>query len=443
MIKGFRLPHLLVITVLLPVILFLGCIGGGESQNTPSNSADVSLTKTVNNSFPEVDDNIIFTLRVSNAGPASATDVVVSDELPSGFTYVSDSSGGAYNSNTGRWSIGTVSAGSSTTLDITASVNDTGIYINLAEMTAANDTTPNNNNDGVSAPPPSINVSLNQIQTDCSTNEVTAYVTVVDQDQYSINTLIKDDFTVTENQTELLSNEFDFFVVDRDATPISVVLVLDYSTSIIDSGNVTEMEDAAMAFIDQLFAVDRAEIIKFNKTVQVVQDFTNDKVALKAAVQAAFTPESVTESYKAIIQAVEDAELEPPQNRKAVVYFTDGRNNPDRTAPFVPTVDDVLDTANANSTPIFGIVLGTDFRLGDIEELVGLSEDSGGIFYPSFQSGNLNEIYQKLSNTLLDNQYVIKYTSGLTGGQVANLTIMVVDQYGFTDDDTKQFTSCP
>ena len=297
-------------------------------------------------------------------------------------------------------------------MTITATVEPTGTYINLAEVTATNDATPNNNNAGVSAPPPSINVSLNQIQTDCATNEVTAYATVVDQSGNSISTLNKDDFTVTENQTVLLPNEFEVEFVDRNVTPISVAIVLDYSQSIVDSGEVTEMQNAAIAFIDELLDTDRAEIIKFNKSVQVVQAFTNDKAALKAAVLAPFTPQAVTELYKALLRAIDDTAAEPPGNRKAVVYFTDGRNNPDLTAPFVPTVDDVVDAANADDIPIFGIVLGTDFRPADIAELTYLSDKTGGIFYPSFQPGDLNEIYQQLADALLINQYVFTYTSG-------------------------------
>jgi len=436
------------LSLLIAASIFLvvvGCGGGGGGGGSTApilpTSADVSLTKTVNDTTPDVGDDVVFTITVSNAGPAVATGVVVTDQLPSGFTYVSDNSGSAYNPVTGVWSVGSLAVGTKA-LTITATVEPTGTYINLAEVTATNDATPNNNNAGVSAPPPSINVSLNQIQTDCATNEVTAYATVVDQSGNSITTLTKDDFTVTENQTVLLPNEFNVEFVDRSVTPISVAIVLDYSQSIVDSGEVTEMQNAAIAFIDELLDSDRAEIIKFNRSVQVVQAFTNDKAALKAAVLAPFAPQAVTELYKALLRGIDDTAAEPPGNRKAEVYFTDGRNNPDLTAPFVPTVDDVVDAANADDIPIFGIVLGTDFRPADIAELTYLSDETGGIFYPSFQPGDLNEIYQQLADALLINQYVFTYSSVLTGGQPASLTIGA-DLNGLTDSDTKQFTTCP
>jgi VWFA-related protein len=427
------------------VIIGCGGGGGGGGDFVPilPTSADVSLTKTVDNPSPNVDETVVFAITISNAGPAVATGVIVTDKLPSGFTYVSDTSGGSYNPATGVWSVGSLSVGGILTLSITATVNETGIYINLAEVSATNDTTPSNNNDGISAPPPSLNVSLNQIQTDCNTNQVKAFATVVDQNGNSVITLAKDDFTVTENQTELSPNDFDVEFVDRSAIPISFAIVLDYSQSIFDSGEITQMQNAAIALIDELLDSDRATIIKFNATVQVVQPFTNDKAALKAAVQAPFAPQAVTELYKAILRGVDDTAAEPAGNRKAVVYFTDGRNNPDLTAPFVPMVDDVVAAANADSIPIFGIVLGTDFRQDDIEELTFLSQATGGIFYPSFQPGDLEEIYQQLADTLLINQYVFTYISGLTGGQPANLTIEALDANGLSDSDTKQFVACP
>ena len=53
--------------------------------------ADLSLTKTVNNTSPNVGNNIIYTINVSNAGPSTATNVEVKDVLPAGLQFVSSS----------------------------------------------------------------------------------------------------------------------------------------------------------------------------------------------------------------------------------------------------------------------------------------------------------------------------------------------------------------
>ncbi len=112
-------------------------------------TADLSLTKTVDNPTPSATDQVVYTVTLTNDGPDDGTGLVVTDQLPSGLTYVSDDSGGAYDPGTGLWTVGTLAANASTALQITATVNLAGDYLNVAELTAANeldpDSTPNNN----------------------------------------------------------------------------------------------------------------------------------------------------------------------------------------------------------------------------------------------------------------------------------------------------------
>jgi len=94
-------------------------------------------------------DTVIFTITVENKGPSDATGVEVTDQLPSGYTYVSSNpSQGTYNSNTGVWNVDSLANSDSTTLTITATVNASGDYINVAEITDSDqadpDSTPNN-----------------------------------------------------------------------------------------------------------------------------------------------------------------------------------------------------------------------------------------------------------------------------------------------------------
>ena len=111
--------------------------------------ADLSLTKTVDNPTPSATDNVVYTVTLTNDGPDEGTGLEVTDQLPSGLVYVSDDSGGAYDPGTGVWTVGTLAAGASTALQITATVQATGDYVNTAELTAANeldpDSTPGNN----------------------------------------------------------------------------------------------------------------------------------------------------------------------------------------------------------------------------------------------------------------------------------------------------------
>jgi uncharacterized repeat protein (TIGR01451 family) len=118
-----------------------------EVSTTPNPVADLSLSKVVDNATPNVGSNVVFTLTVSNAGPSDATSVAVTDLLPTGYTYVSDDGGGTYNSSTGVWTVGGVTTSGSAALNITASVNAAGTYLNTAEVTAAGESDPDSTPD--------------------------------------------------------------------------------------------------------------------------------------------------------------------------------------------------------------------------------------------------------------------------------------------------------
>ena len=88
-------------------------------------SADLSLTKTVSNTNPDNGDQITFTLTVTNSGPHAATGVEVTDVMPTGLDFVSANPAGAYDENTGIWTVGSLNSGESAQLTITAKVNVT------------------------------------------------------------------------------------------------------------------------------------------------------------------------------------------------------------------------------------------------------------------------------------------------------------------------------
>ena len=89
---------------------------------TVGNSTDLVIGKTVDNGTPDEGDTVTFTVTVKNNGPARATSVSIDDVLPAGLTAGTITpSQGSYTAPT--WTIGTIDAGSSFTLDITATVN--------------------------------------------------------------------------------------------------------------------------------------------------------------------------------------------------------------------------------------------------------------------------------------------------------------------------------
>ncbi|NPA31843.1 MAG: DUF11 domain-containing protein, partial [Chloroflexi bacterium] len=112
------------------------------AQHNNTIFADLELSKSVDPATAGPGDTVTFTLTVSNNGPNDATGVEVTDQLPGGYAYVSDDSGGAYDSGTGVWTVGDLANGASATLTITATVNASGDYTNIAEVTKLEQTDP-------------------------------------------------------------------------------------------------------------------------------------------------------------------------------------------------------------------------------------------------------------------------------------------------------------
>ncbi len=162
-------------------------------------NADLSIVKSVNNSTPNVNSNVVFTLTVTNNGPSPATGVSVSDLLPNGYTYVSNNGGIAYNSSTGIWTIGNLASSASTSLQITATVRPTGNYANTATVSGnQNDPAPANNT-STSTPVPVPIADLAVTKTDGSTtytpgNSINYTITVTNNGPSSVTAA-----TITDN----------------------------------------------------------------------------------------------------------------------------------------------------------------------------------------------------------------------------------------------------
>jgi len=133
-------------------------------------SADLSLTKTVNDATPSVGDNVTFTVMVSNAGPDAATTVAVQDLLPSGLTFVSASSAnGPYDSTTGAWTISSIANGATASLQIVATVASTADTTNSAQVSAADQRDPDSTvNNNIASEDDQASVSLTPLQIDLS-----------------------------------------------------------------------------------------------------------------------------------------------------------------------------------------------------------------------------------------------------------------------------------
>jgi uncharacterized repeat protein (TIGR01451 family) len=117
-------------------------------------SADVAVQKTVTpDTGVLVGQQVTFTVSVSNNGPNTATNVIVTDVLPAGLVPgTATPSQGTYNPATGRWTIGALPVGApAVTLTIPATVTLPGSLTNTATKTGQQEPDPNSANDSAVA----------------------------------------------------------------------------------------------------------------------------------------------------------------------------------------------------------------------------------------------------------------------------------------------------
>lgn len=148
-----------------------------------------------------------------------------------------------------------------------------------------------------------------------STEIVTFPVRVTDRKGRFVPGLQKENFKVSDNNTE---QTIEFF--NNEQQPFTVALVLDMSYS--TTFKIDEIQRAALDFIDQLRKDDKVMIVSFDEEVRVLSEPTGDRQKLYAAIMQTKIG-SGTSLYYAI-NFVVNQRFRKIAGRKAIVLFSDG-----------------------------------------------------------------------------------------------------------------------
>ncbi|WP_245949318.1 DUF7507 domain-containing protein [Echinicola strongylocentroti] len=109
-------------------------VSANQNDNFPGNNtsnvtlspipvAATSITQTVSTTSPQIGEEVTFTITVDNAGPSTATGLLMAGSLGDGLEYVSsNSSSGSFDPDAATWQINDLSAGNQATLNIVALV---------------------------------------------------------------------------------------------------------------------------------------------------------------------------------------------------------------------------------------------------------------------------------------------------------------------------------
>ncbi|HJU55131.1 MAG TPA: VWA domain-containing protein [Pyrinomonadaceae bacterium] len=164
-----------------------------------------------------------------------------------------------------------------------------------------------------------------------NTTLVSIPVTVMDRSGRFIPNLRQQDFRIFEDNVE---QQVAYFAsVEK---PFTVALVIDTSAS--TRFRLEDIQDAAIAFVNQLRPDDRVIVVSFDEDVRVLAQATNDRGRLRDAIRRTETGGG-TKLYDAV-DLVINRLLSREQGRKAVVLFTDGVDTTSNRASYQSNIRD-------------------------------------------------------------------------------------------------------
>ena len=255
-----------------------------------------------------------------------------------------------------------------------------------------------------------------------STNLVTVPTIVKTRQGGYIPNLRREDFRIYEDGVEQEISSFE--TVDK---PFIVTLMLDMSDSTrIKLGDI---QNAAIAFLNQLRPDDRALIIAFDKQFALLAEPTSDRKVLSEAIRGMKTGGG-TSLYDSI-DAIINAKLKHVPGRRAIVILTDGVDTSSVRATYESTLrsateqyaliypiqyDTPNDAVAKQPNDQFGIVTHTTPSGEPLSKayergtryLQLIAEASGGRFQYSDNLKNLEHSFARIAEELRQ-QYGLSY----------------------------------
>lgn len=285
-------------------------------------------------------------------------------------------------------------------------------------------------------------VAINYQETDEQADlSVSLYFNVVDnQDQ-----VLSQADVVSGTITLLGRNENYQTAIEQPDTPFFIILALDTSGSMREAAE--DMRQAAIQAIQSAPAEAQIAVLQFNEFVQLEQTFTNDIQLVTNAISAIQVEDNGTCLYDAAhtaVRSLQQAIQSVPQARRAVILFTDGRD--ERTVGSGDqcsqhSYQDVIDAAQGNlPVPIHTIGLSGARSPIKVDELQKMAHETGGLSAVASQadlSQKFDQIIEALANQWLARailyppagSHPATFTAYLQDGQVTvPVTLLITAQ---------------
>ena len=229
-------------------------------------------------------------------------------------------------------------------------------------------------------------------------DEVLLHASVVDDKQHIITTLDRNAFTVFEDGKP--QNIISFHNVD---IPVAMGIVIDNSGSMREKRN--KVNQAALNLVRSSNPKDEVFVVNFNDEYYLDQDFTNNLLKLKEALEK-IDARGGTALYDAVVASAEHLKKFARLEKKVLFVVTDGEDNASNET--LEQAIKHLQEENGPSVYAIGILGDEEHPKRARKALDVIAQRTGGIaFFPK----TLDEV-DEISRTVardIRNQYAIGY----------------------------------
>jgi VWFA-related protein len=233
-------------------------------------------------------------------------------------------------------------------------------------------------------------------------SRVNLLFTVADKKGRFVTDLGKDDFEILESKKPQQILEF---TAESDL-PLRLAILIDTSNSIRDRFRF--QQEAAVEFINSVMRpkTDKAVLVSFDMTAELVTDMTNDAEKLAQAVRD-LRPGGGTAMYDAVYFACRDKLMQDqPRDkfRRAMVIISDGDDNVSRY-----TREQALELAQKADVVIYTISTNYSAQQTDGDKVMKyFAMETGGLAFFPFKVQDLAQSFENIANELR-HQYNVLY----------------------------------
>jgi Ca-activated chloride channel homolog len=231
-----------------------------------------------------------------------------------------------------------------------------------------------------------------------SVDEVLLHASVVDDKQRLVTTLDKSAFSVFEDgkQQSIISFR-------HEDIPVAIGIVIDNSGSMREKR--AKVNQAALNLVRASNPQDEVFVVNFNDEYYLDQDFTNDLLKLKEALEK-IDAKGGTALYEAVVASAEHLKRNARLDKKVLLVVTDGEDNASQET--LEQAVKQLQEENGPAVYAIGILGDEDHPKRAKRALEIIAQRTGGLAFFPKTLDEVDEISRQVAHDIR-NQYTIGY----------------------------------